>query len=191
LPKDHNTSDWVLALKHGVRKDGKPLLLMPSHEYTLLTAGDMNAIISYCSQLQPVDRELPQNELRFLGRILTDLDKIDMIPAEKIDHTRSLVASMEPEVSVEYGKYLSNSCQGCHRDNMKGGDPIAPGFPPVANISSSGNIGKWSEEQFINTLRTGLTPEGKSLDPKNMPWTMTKAYTDIELKALYKFLNTI
>jgi hypothetical protein len=114
-----------------------------------------------------------------------------MIPAEKIDHARSLVVFMEPEVSVEYGKYLTNACQGCHRSDMKGGDPIAPGFPPVANISSSGNIGKWSEEQFINTLRTGLTPEGKSLDPKNMPWTMTKAYTDIELKALYKFLNTI
>jgi mono/diheme cytochrome c family protein len=191
LPEDHNTTDWVLALKHGIRKDGKPLLFMPSHEYALLSEQDMKSIIAYCSQLPKVDRELPQNNLGPVGRILTDLGKLPLLPAEMIDHNRILVKEVKAEVSVEYGKYLSIACQGCHRENMKGGDPVAPGFPPVANISSTGNPGKWTDDQFMQTLRTGTTPEGKTLKPSEMPWTMTKAYSDTELKALHLYLKSL
>jgi hypothetical protein len=74
---------------------------------------------------------------------------------------------------------------------MKGGEPIAPGFPVVADISSSGKPAQWTEAQFIETLRTGKTPEGKILKPEEMPWTMTKAYTEVELKALHLYLKSI
>lgn len=191
LPADHTVKDWVLALKHGIRRDGKPLLIMPAHEYTLLTEGDMKAIIAYCSSLAPIDRVLPESSVGPLGRILTDFGKLPLLPAEMIDHSRKLAVDLKPEVSVQYGKYLSNACQGCHRENMKGGEPIAPGFPVVADISSTGNPGKWSPEQFMQTLRTGHTPEGKELNPQEMPWTMTKAYTDVELKALHLYLTSI
>lgn len=191
LPADHATKDWVLALKHGIRKDGKPLLIMPSHEYTLLSEGDMSAIIAYCMQQPDVDNELPESNVGPLGRVLTDIGKLPLLPVEMIDHTRTLTSDLKPAVSVEYGRYLSNACQGCHRENMKGGEPIAPGFPIVADISSTGNPGRWSDDQFMRTLRTGLTPEGKVLDPKEMPWTMTQAYTDVELKALHLYLTSI
>lgn len=191
LPEYHNTSDWVLALKHGIRRDGKPLLFMPSHEFTLLSEGDMAAIIAYTQQLPKVDRSFGENKVGPLGRILTDLDKLPLIPAEKIDHSRTLVKEIKPEVSIAYGKYLSIACQGCHRENMKGGDPVAPGYPVVANITSSGHPGKWTEDQFMTTLRTGLTPEGKALNTNEMPWNMTSAYTDTELKALFVYLKSI
>jgi mono/diheme cytochrome c family protein len=191
LPADFDTKDWVRTLKHGVNRNGKPLLIMPSHEYTLLTERDMAAIIAYAQQVPPVDRELPDNKLKPLTYVLTALDKIPLLPAEKIDHSRKLEVEIKAEVSIEYGQYLSGSCQGCHRPNMQGGDPIAPGFPVVPNVSSSGSAGRWTEEQFITTLRTGKTPEGKELNPKDMPWTMTTAYTDTELKALYVYLKSI
>ena len=108
-----------------------------------------------------------------------------------IDHSRPLQADVPAEVSVEYGKYLAIACQGCHRENMKGGEPVAPGFPPVADISSSGNPSKWTAEQFMETLRTGKTPEGKLLKTEEMPWTMTKSYTDVELQALHLYLKSI
>lgn len=191
LPKEHNVDDWVLALKHGIRKNGKPLLFMPSHEYTHLSETDMSAIISYCSTLAPINRELPESSVGFLGRILTDLGKLPLLPAEMIDHERTLVKEVQVEVTPEYGKYLSISCIGCHRENLKGGEPVAPGYPVVADISSTGNPGKWTEEQFMQTLRTGETPEGKKLKPSEMPWTMTKGYTDTELKALFAYLRSI
>ncbi|HEY3402766.1 MAG TPA: cytochrome c [Ohtaekwangia sp.] len=191
LPQDHNIEDWVLALKHGIRKDGKPLIIMPSHEFTLLSEQDMASIIAYCTQIPAVDRELPETTLGPLGIVLTDFGKIELLPAELIDHNRVLIKEVKAEVSLDYGKYISTSCRGCHRDNMKGGEPIAPGFPVVADISSTGHPGKWTDEEFINTLRTGVTPEGKVLNPKDMPWTMAKEFTDVELKALHLYLNSL
>jgi cytochrome c553 len=191
LPKDYGANDWLRSLKHGVNRDSTPLRIMPSHEFTQLTEDDMTALIAYCSQLSPIDNQLPKTSLGFLGYILTDLDKIPMIAAEKIDHNRSLTKTVKREVSLEFGQYLSVGCEGCHRKNMKGGAPIAPGFPEVADITSTGNPGKWTEEQFINTLKTGTTPEGKKLKPEEMPWTAFNVYTETELKALYKYLRSL
>ncbi|MFZ6010144.1 MAG: cytochrome c4 [Bacteroidota bacterium] len=191
LPQDYDVNDWVRAIKHGVRRDGTSLLFMPSSEYTFLSEGDMKALIAYCMRLPNVDRELPPTAVGPLGRILADFDQLPLFPAANIDHTRMLQPDVKVEVSVEYGKYLSIACQGCHKPSMKGGEPVAPGYPPVADISSTGNAAKWSNEQFITTLRTGVTPEGKTLLPKNMPWTMTQAYTDVELKALHAYLKSL
>lgn len=191
LPADHSINDWVLALKHGIRKDGKPLLFMPSHEYTLLSEQDISALVAYAVSLPSIDREFPDQKIGVLGRVLTDIGKLDLFPAEKIDHNRKLATGVTAEVSVDFGKYLSSGCQGCHRADMKGGDPVAPGFPSVADISSTGNVARWTEGQFIETLRTGKTPEGKILNPAEMPWNMTAAYTDTELKALYLYLQNI
>lgn len=191
LSQDYSVADWELALKHGIRRDGKPLLIMPSHEYAMLTKEDMSAIVAYAITVPHVERELPMSEIGPLGNVLTELGKLPLLPAEMIDHSRKLEDEIKAEASVEYGKYLSNSCIGCHRTNFKGGEPIAPGFPVVADISSTGHIASWSEDQFINTLRTGKTPEGKELKASEMPWNMTAQYTDTELKALYMFLRSI
>ena len=72
LPQDYGVEGWTLALKHGLRKDGTPLLFMPSHEYTLLSKQDMEAIISYCSQLAPIDRNVIAKALAFVDRLRTD-----------------------------------------------------------------------------------------------------------------------
>jgi hypothetical protein len=74
---------------------------------------------------------------------------------------------------------------------MKGGPPLAPGFPVVADITSTGNPGKWTEEQFIHTLQTGTTPEGKKLNPSEMPWVSFKNYNEAELKSLFLFLKSM
>jgi cytochrome c553 len=190
-PADYNELDFVRALKHGLRQDGTALIFMPAHEYTLLSETDMGAIIAYCSTLPRVDRELPEANLGPLAKVLADLGQLKLFPAELIDHTRKLVKEVKAEISTEYGQYLSTACQGCHRETMKGGEPIAPGYPMVADITSTGHPGKWTDEQFIKTLRTGVTPEGKVLKPEEMPWRMTKELTDLELKALHLYLNSL
>jgi mono/diheme cytochrome c family protein len=191
LPQDFSTADWVLALKHGLDRAHKPLMIMPAHEYTHLSERDMGAIIAYCSTLPKVDRVLPESSVGPLGKVLTDLEQLPLIPAEMIDHKRTLIKEIAPAVTVSYGEYIATACQGCHRKDMKGGEPIAPGFPVVADISSTGHPASWTDEQFIHTLRTGKTPEGKVLNAADMPWTMTKEFTDIELKALHLYLKSI
>jgi mono/diheme cytochrome c family protein len=191
LPADFNTDDWVRVLKHGVNRDSTSLFVMPSHKYATLTASDMSALIAYCSQLPAIDRTFPEPRVGPLARVLTDLDQIPLLPAEFIDHTKPMVREIKAEVSVTYGKYLSASCTGCHGENLQGGNAMGPGAPVPPNISSTGNPGKWTDEQFMATMRTGKTPEGKLLDARYMPWPMTKSYTDVEMKALKMYLKSL
>ncbi|MCE6990024.1 c-type cytochrome [Dyadobacter sp. CY323] len=191
LPADYSDSDWLMALRHGVNKQGKPLIFMPSHETTLLSQEDMSALIAYCGRVPDVDRVMPKIDLGPVALVMSYLDKTPLLSVEKIDHNKPMVAQVDSNEGIEQGKYLSISCSGCHRSNMKGGEPLALGFPPVPDISRSGHVGKWSQDQFITTLTTGTTPEGHILKNEDMPWKMTAQYTQTELASLYQYLQSI
>lgn len=188
LPPDFSYDDWVMALKHGINKERKSLLLMPSYGFAQLTAKDIAAIIAYCSQIAAVDNELPVSKIGPLGRVLTHIGELRVLSAERVDHDRPFTREIAPSLSVAYGKYQAVMCQSCHGENLKGGEPISAGGPPVADISSTGKPGQWSDEQFMATLRSGKTPEGKQL---KMPWEMGAAMTDLELKALHLYLKSL
>lgn len=191
LAQDYSTADWVMALRHGVDRSGQALIFMPSHETTLLSARDMSAIIAYCQQIPPVDHELPAINLGPVANVMGYLGKMPLLSVEKINHVLPILAEADTTEGVEQGKYLAISCGGCHRSDFKGGDPIAPGMPSVPDITSSGNVGKWTQAQFIQTLRTGKTPAGHQLINEQMPWKMTAQYEQKELASLYQYFRTI
>lgn len=185
-------SDWLLALKHGVDQQRKPLFMMPSHETAQLSKKDMTALVSYLNTLpasgEKVERKV---ELTFLMKTLAVLDQLPGFNTKKIKHQAKLQTNISEEATPAYGAYLAVSCIGCHRENFKGGAPIAPGFPTVPDITSSANVGKWDLNAFKSTLRFGKTPEGKILQPEYMPWPMAAVMTDMELEALYLYLQSI
>jgi len=162
---------------------------MPAYEYNSLSNQDMGALIAYLKSLPPVNREMPTISLRPVAYVLTYLDQLPLVAAEKVDHTATSKEVVHPEITPAYGQYLAVSCTGCHRDNFKGGSAVVPGSPAVPNISGTGLVGKWSEAEFIQTLKTGVTPEGKKLNPQYMPWKMTREYTEVEIKSLYLYLK--
>ena len=52
-------------------------------------------------------------------------------------------------------------------------------------------LGQWTEQQFIDTLRTGRRQgRGREILPP-MPWTAYKNFTDADLKAIFAYLKTI
>src|SRR5690606_32034549 len=112
LPADYDASDWLRSLKHGLRRNGKPLIFMPSQEYTHLSEKDMAAIIAYCSSVDPVDRELPETNIGPLARVLSDIGKHAVRPEEVIDHPRQLLTGVNTEVSGENGKEQAVASQG-------------------------------------------------------------------------------
>jgi mono/diheme cytochrome c family protein len=192
LPAEYTTTNWLMALQHGIDAKGTPLILMPSHETALLTRDDLSAIIAYCNTLPARNHVLPENNVGPVAKVMTFLGKMPLLSVEKIDHKSSgLIKVTDTTEGIALGKYLAVSCSGCHRQNFLGGPPLAPGFPEVPNITSSGNPGQWSKEQFIQTLRTGKTPGGHQMRTEDMPWKMTAQYTDKELASLFQFLKTL
>ena len=185
----YSDEDYIRAIKHGIGKDNKSLKLMPAYEYNPLSQKDLGALIAYVKSVAPVDRQMPATALKPVAYVLTYLDKLPLVAAEKVDHAVQSKEEVLPEVSAAYGQYLAVSCTGCHRDNYKGGEALIPGSPAVSDITATGNVGKWTEAEFIQAMRTGITPEGKKLDPEYMPWPMAREYTETEIKSLYLFLT--
>lgn len=97
-------------------------------------------------------------------------------------------------VTADYGHYLANGagCTGCHGPGLAGGKIPSgpPDWPLAANLTPSGEVGKWSETDFINTIRTGVNPAGKTLD-QVMPWFRYRDMTDDDLKALWQYIKAV
>jgi mono/diheme cytochrome c family protein len=192
LPADHTDLDFVRAIRHGVAPNGRSLVLMPSQEYTTLSDEDLGATIAYLKSVPPVDRPRGPVAPGPVARLLIVMGQIKLA-ADEINHETVQAASVTPEISVSYGKYLIANCVGCHGPNLSGGK--IPGGPPhwpaAANLTpeASTRISKWTEAQFVSVLRTHQRPDGTQLDP-----VMPAAYaqmTDVELKALWAYLKSI
>jgi mono/diheme cytochrome c family protein len=192
IASSYSDADWVLAIRHGIGQDHKALLFMPSTEYYFLGDRDLGALIAYLKTISPVDNEVPETSIGPLGRILFLAGQLPLTPAAVIDHAGPRPPASEPGVTVEYGKYLAAGCTGCHGSDYSGG-PI-PGAPPdtvpASNITPGGELAGWSESDFIQAMRTGVTPDGQEMDPF-MPWKNISKMTDDELKALWMYLQSL
>ena len=185
--------DWVRAIRHGVGHDGRGLVLMPSRLWYYISDDDLADLIAYLKSLPPVDNKLPNSELGPLGRVMLALGKLpsDLIPnVTVIDHDGPRPVAPEPGVTVEYGKYLAITCTACHGSNLNGkliqtdAEYLAP------NLTPGGELHAWSDEDFMRTLRTGVTPGGKQLKSA-MPWKYFGQMTDDELKAVWMYLQSL
>ncbi|HEU4745903.1 MAG TPA: c-type cytochrome, partial [Anaerolineales bacterium] len=192
----YTDQDWVQAIRHGVRPDRTPLLFMPSTEFYFLSDEDLGAVIAFIKSARPVDKDLPASSVSWTGRaVMTLVPAITFIPAELIPHAASRPLAPEPGITPGYGEYLTYSCKVCHGLTMSGG-PI-PGFPsswpPAPNLTfgAGSALPSWTEEDFVNTIRTGITPEGRELRGEYMPWGSYKFMNDHELKAVWIYLQSL
>ena len=185
--------DWVRAIRHGVGYDGRGLALMPSGVFYYLSDEDLGALIAYLKSLSPVDNELPKTDLGPLGRVMLTLGQLppEIVPnVISIDHEAPRPPAPDSGVTVEYGKYLAITCTLCHGENLNGRTITTDAQYLSPNLTMGGEMHSWSEEDFIRTLRTGVTPSGHQL--KNaMPWKYLGQMTDDELKAVWLYLQSL
>jgi mono/diheme cytochrome c family protein len=108
-----------------------------------------------------------------------------------IDHDGPRPVAPKPGVTVEYGKYLASTCTLCHGSNFNG-QMISEGGPEylAPNLTPGGEVAFWSEEDFMRTLRTGVTPSGHQLIDM-MPWKYFGQMTNDELKAVWMYLQSL
>ena len=199
-----NVSDAELAraLRYSVNRNGGCMFpLMPFQE---LSDEDVTAVISYLRSQPAVKNKVPASSPSFMGKALL---AFGLIKPEGPKQTPP--KSIAIDSSIEYGAYLANrvaNCNGCHteRDFKSGafvGEPFAGGtkFIPDAfsegygfvtpNITphpGTGVMASWSEEVFIKRMRGGKLHKGSP-----MPWVLYGKMSDMELKALYRYLQTL
>ncbi len=192
VQKVNSDADWVRAIRHGIHRSGRPLLVMPSNEYFYLGDEDLACVIAYLKRLPPIDNPLPANNIGPLARVLYPLGKLDqLLPAEMIDHRTRRPVTPAAAVTPEYGEYIAVGCQGCHYPNMEGGPSAVPGYPPAPSLTRNGNLARWTEADFVQAMRSGKTVDGKELNNAYMPWQVFGKMNDTELRAIWAYLQTL
>lgn len=197
-----NKSDAVIArsLRYGVRYDNTALFdLMPFHN---TSDEDLTAIISYLRKQPAVENKVPAKNMNLLGKV------VQAFLIKPVGPSGEVPLSVKTDSSVEYGKYLATSvanCRGCHTNrNLMTGEYIGEDFAgglkfdyktdsgnfsittPNLTAHATGRITGWTSEQFIARFRVG-----KGVDGSHMPWGPFSTMSDVELKAIYKFLQTV
>jgi mono/diheme cytochrome c family protein len=167
---------------------------MPSHHYWVLSDDDVSAMIAYLESVPAVDATPAPTSVRGLGRFLFVTGRLPLVPAELIDHEAPRPVAPAPAVTAEYGEYLATGCRGCHGE-LLGGGPIvgAPADRPMAaNLTPDerSGLGSWERDDFFRALREGRRPDGSTIDPI-MPWQNTSAMTDLEIDALWTYLQAV
>lgn len=192
-------AELVRAIRTGVDDEGDVLApIMPYAWFHGMSERDALAVARYLKSQPPVRHAVrdDHNLIFALGRPF-------------IRAVKGSAESAPPRgPTPEYGRYLANHvalCAECHTprggfrstprlDRLFAGTADPPkGFPAnPANLTpdTATGIGRWSEADFIRTLRTGVDPRGDTLHAF-MPWRQSGRMTDDDLRAIYRYLRTL
>ncbi|TFH37639.1 MAG: c-type cytochrome [Anaerolineales bacterium] len=201
LTPSGNIQDWtdgevIRAIREGIHKSGRSLLIMPAGSYRNMSDEDVQALVAYLRAQPATGEPTPNNQFNVLGAIFMNLSdfRTAQLPA-------GIVTAPQPG-TLEYGKYMVDiiGCGQCHGDLLQGrletGQPGPPAGPNLTLI-----VPRWTEEQFMTFFNTGTMPGGvevpmltlaSGFSEPRMPWPMVRAATtDEELKAIYAYLHSL
>lgn len=203
-------TDGQLAylLRTGIRPDGRFLPVMAKLQK--MSDEDLQSIIAFLRSdnawVQADKTENVNSKYSFLTKFLTNMKMIKPMPFYK--------SIPEPDTTnaVKWGEYVSLyrvECYTCHSADFTTDDFINPekskGFfgggnkfenPDGSKIYSRNltmdeetGIGRWTEEDFIKAVKTGIVPNGQpALRTPMVPFVYL---SDSEVKAIYAYLKTV
>ncbi|WP_114970345.1 c-type cytochrome [Rhodoferax ferrireducens] len=189
----YTPEDWVRTIRHGVKPDGRPVMVMPSEDYNRFTDADLAAVVAYVRSLPPTAGGGAIVDLPLPARVLYGFD---MIPdaAQRINHALPPSTPVASGMTAEHGAYVANMCIGCHGEKLSGGR--IPGGPPdwpaAANITpgeGSAMVRYKDADAFVTMLQTGKRPDGSPIAV--MPFGSFSKMNDVDKRALFAFLQTV
>jgi mono/diheme cytochrome c family protein len=186
--------DWVRTVRHGVKPNGNPVMIMPSEDYSRLTDEDMAALVAFVQQMPAVAGSKAVIDVPAQAKALYAFGIIQDA-SEKIDHAQAPARPVAPAVTREYGAYVADSCIGCHGAALSGGriPGTPPSWPAAANLTpgkGSAMVRYATAEQFVAMLHSGRRPDGKAISPV-MPFGSLRQMNDTDMRALYVYLKTV
>jgi len=204
-------TDGQLAylLRTGITPDGKLLPVMA--KLHRMSDEDLQSIIAFLRSDAPSvaasNVTQPASSYSFLAKFLTNIKAMKPMP-----YSHDLIPEPDTTNAVKWGEYVSLyrlECYACHSADFATDDFINPekskGFfgggnkfemPDGSTILSRNitmdaetGIGKWTEEEFVRALKTGIVPGGQpALRPPMKPYA---DLTDGEARAVFAYLKTI
>jgi len=185
--KDWSDGEVIRAIREGVHKDGRALVIMPSQIFHSLSDEDVQSLVAYLRSQPATPPDTPRNNLNAIAAIL--LATIGGSFQTVQPHIAQPVVAPPAGVTVARGTYMVNisGCRDCHGENLAGGI-AGVGPPPGPNLTAI--VPKWSEADFVKTIQTGVDPTGHQLDPMQMPWKEISAFaSETDLKAMFAYLH--
>ena len=169
------------ALRDNVDKDGRRLVGMSGTNVRYMSDEDMHALIAFLRSQEPVENEtpVPQDQPNFFAILILGAN---LVPERPLI-TEPILAPQKA-ATPEYGEFMVSflDCTRCHGEDLNGStEPFGVKGPSLRLVKN------WTQEEFINTLRTGVNPSGRELSFL-MPWKSTGRLDDVELSALYQYL---
>jgi mono/diheme cytochrome c family protein len=191
VTKGFSPADWDRAVRHGVRHTGQSSS-MPTTEFLNLSDHELSDVIAYIQSRPPVDRTMKPIGIGPVFSFVVAFGA-STLPAFQTDHQRPHPVEPPVEVaSVELGEHIAQVCRGCHGEHLSGGKIAGdPNMPIVANITPhETGLKGWTETDFFRALREGKRKDGSDILPQ-MPWKAYGQMKDVELKALWAYLQTV
>ena len=173
----------IRAIREGIHRSGRSLLIMPSKVFRNLSDEDVHAIVAYLRSQPSVEPDTPPTKLNVLGAIM-----INLFPAlEAQPPVTETVVAPPPGPTAEYGAYLTSlTCALCHGEDLRGDEQFEGPDLLAAGLA-------WTEGQFIQFMRSGVRPSGVAVDGETMPWEDLSEFLadDDELRAIHARLRTL
>ena len=188
----YKPEDWDRALRHGVKPNGTPAMIMPSEDYNRFTDADLVALVAYARTLPPAGGGAAEITLPLPVRALYGAGAIKDA-ADKIDHSLPVQQPVAEGVTLEHGQYVANMCKGCHGAELAGGKVPGgpPDWPPAAKLTrGEGNaMDRYaSADSMIAMFRSGKRADGSAVQV--MPFESLAKMSDTDLRALHLYLKS-
>ncbi|HEY6513060.1 MAG TPA: c-type cytochrome [Burkholderiaceae bacterium] len=190
----YTSQDWDRIVRHGVRRDGRPAMVMPSEDYNRFTDADFAALVAYARALPPAGGGVAEIDLPLPVRALYGAGYIEDAAA-KIDHTLPVQQPVPEGVTLEHGRYVANTCLGCHGPDFSGGRVPGgpPDWPPAARLNNKGADNAMaryaSADAWLAMFRSGKRADGSSIQV--MPFGSLSKMSDTDLRALHLYLKSL
>ncbi len=181
---DRTDGELFRVIRYGFGKDAR-LGMMSSLPYRELSDDDTHAIIAFLRSQEPVTTATNGGDNINLIAVILFYSEV-LFPLE--EDNDGIITAPPQGVTAEYGKYVATfgECRGCHGPDMTGTEATALS-PAIPNPRPF--VGTITLEEFIQTMRTGVRPDGYPL-ADFMPWENASRMTDDDLAALYAYLTT-
>jgi mono/diheme cytochrome c family protein len=183
IAPEYSDAELATLIRRGIRRDGTPLVFMPSEMLVHLSDADLARIIAYVRTVPKAGGIVGRTEVRPVGRLILAMGDFKTGP-DAVAGVKSADIEVDPADPVSRGRYLvMNACSECHGQDLAGREVAHS--PPLTIAKTYG------ADDFSRLMREGTALGGRRTELMS-PTAVERfsALTPDEVSAIYAFLQS-